>query len=433
MSIFRFDLFFKRCQITLLAIFLIALTFRVLFVFFYNRMGEDFWLGADLQYDRIASNIASGRGYYMDGNLEGLDQSLHGKEKFYSFRSPLYPYILAGLYTIFGRSVITVGICQALVSSLTVLLLFFIGRKLFDERVGLGTALIAAVYPYGVYHDIRVFDNFLFEFILGLLILSILRLGENPTTLNSILIGLLMGLAILCRSAFVTFTAFFFLPFLISYRFSLKKVLRIAMVIVFVECIVLSPWLLRNYLLHNRIVLSTYGGWNFLLGNNELTFQEVQNRREGDLALSRYLKNSSVTLTHLTESEMDQWFFHKGIEFIKNNPDTFLKLICLKIVNFWNVRLIPASSPWKELIYSLSYGTILFLSLPGIVLSLKQWRKFFLIYLLLLYFTVSYIPFAVVSRYRKPVDPYLIMFGIYGVIYLYEKLQQHRFQQIQSS
>jgi len=204
------------------------------------------------------------------------------------------------------------------------------------------------------------------------------------------------------------------------YKFSLKQVFRIAILIFLAEIIILSPWLFRNYIIHNEIVLSTYGGWNFLLGNNELTLQEIQNRKEVDKALSNHMSNSLINLEKLTEPEMDKWFYQKGFEFIENNPITFLKLLWLKTINLWSVRLNPPSkSFWKELIYSLSYGAILFFSIPGIWLSFKNWRNFFLVYLLFIYFTISYIPFITLSRYRKPLDPYLAMFAIlfYNLFY----------------
>jgi len=423
---------FKRRNAALLCIFLIALTLRLVSAFLNTGKEESYWLGADAQYDLIASNIVSGRGYYIDGNnFEGLDRSFTGKEKIYSFRSPLYPYTLALLYKTFGRAPLTVGIFQALISSLIVLLFFLIGRKLFDERVGLGVALVVALYPYSIQHDIRVFDTALFEFILACLVLSILRMAEKPTILRSILIGFLMGLAIHCRTSFVTFTAFFFLPFLISYKFNPKQVFRITILIILTEMVVLSPWVLRNYFIHDKIVLSTYGGWNFLLGNNATALQKLQNHEEADLALSLNLKNSSTTPANLTETEMDKWFFQKGFEFIKNNPYTFFKLLWVKTINFWNVRLTPPSnSLWKELIYSISYGTILLLSIPGIFLSFKEWRKFFFLYLLFVYFTISFVPFITTSRHRKPLDPYLAMFGVYWIIYLYEKFQQRKMVKI---
>jgi len=409
-------------------IFLIALALRLVVAFLYSRLGEDFWFTTDFQYDLIASNIAAGKGYYIDGDyLEGLGRAFTGREKIYSFRSPLYPYTLAAVYKTFGRDPLAVGIFQALISSLTVLLLFWIGRKFFDEKVGLGAAFVAAIYPYSIYHDVRVFDTFLFELLLGLLILGILRLTESPTPLNGMLTGLLMGLAIHCRSSFATFTAFLFLPFLISYRFRLRQIVRMALPLILAEVLVLSPWLLRNYLIHGKFTLSTYGGWNFLLGNNELTRREILDGGEIDQALSRSLRDSSITLANLTEPEMDRWFYRKGIEFIKSHPGDFLELLWLKTLNLWSIRLNPPTDPpWKGLIYSLSYGTVLFLSLPGIAISLKKWRNFFLLYLLFIYFTVSYVPFITLSRYRKPLDPYLAMFGIYGLIHLYQKISWRR-------
>jgi len=211
--------FIRHQNTVFLYIFLFGMTLRLATAFYYVNLGEGFWHTADVQYDLIASSIASGKGYYVDGNnFEGLDKTFTGKEKIYSFRSPLYPYLLAGLYKTFGRTPLMVGTFQALMSSLTVLLVFLIARKLFNVQVALGAALVAAVYPYSVVHDIRIFDTSLFEFILGWLVLSIMRLSEKPNTLNCMITGSLLGLGVLCRMAFVTFSIFLFIPFFIAYK-----------------------------------------------------------------------------------------------------------------------------------------------------------------------------------------------------------------------
>lgn len=412
-------------KFVLVCIFVLALLLRLGLVLV---RGEEFLLSADPQYDTIASRIVAGEGYFVgEDHLEGLGKRFTGKDKMYSHRAPLYPYTLAALYQLFGAGPVVAGVFQALLSSATALLFFFIGRRLFNEQIGLAVALVAALYPYSLIHDVRIIDTALFEFLLALVVLSMLRLRERPSLTNSVLTGLVVGLTIHCRSSFILFIPCLFVPYFFAYRFGVGRVLSLAIPIVLTIAIVLSPWLVRNYLIHDRLLLSTYGGWNFFLGNSEVTLQAVRERGEVDGVMADHLRHSSITLAHLTEPEIDRWFYRRGFEFIKNNPATFLELLWVKAVNLWNVRLTPASpSPWREFIYTFSYGTILVLSIPGLIWSFRNWRRFAILYLLFVFFTVAYVPFLTFTRYRKPLDPYLAMFALYTLFCLYEKFRPHQ-------
>ena len=409
-------------KLVLLVIFVIALLPRLGLVVV---LGEEFLLTADPQYDAIASRIVAGEGYFVgEDHLEGLGKRFTGKDKMYSHRAPLYPYTLVVLYTLFGVSPLVAGVFQALLGSVTAILFFFIGRRFFNERIGLAVAFVAALYPYSIIHDVRIIDTALFEFLLALVVLSMLRLRERPSFTNSVLTGFVVGLAIHCRPSFVLFIPFLFVPYLFAYRFGVARVLRVAIPIVLTIGIVLSPWLVRNYLIHDRLLLSTYGGWAFIIGNSEVTLQAVRERGEVDGLMADHLRRSSITLEHLTEAEIDRWFYTTGFEFIRNNPATSLQLLWIKAINLWNVRLSPpSSSPWREIIYTVSYGTILVLSMPGLVLSVRNWRQFIVLYLLFVFFTVAYVPFLTFTRYRKPLDPYLAMFACYALLCLYEKFR----------
>jgi 4-amino-4-deoxy-L-arabinose transferase-like glycosyltransferase len=57
------------------------------------------------------------------------------------FRTPGYPFFLASIFTIFGRNLLAVCIVQAVLSSLTVIAIYFTGQRLWPPQTGFAAAL----------------------------------------------------------------------------------------------------------------------------------------------------------------------------------------------------------------------------------------------------------------------------------------------------
>ncbi|NIP87451.1 MAG: GlcNAc transferase, partial [Planctomycetales bacterium] len=56
-------------------------------------------------------------------------------------RPPFYPYLLAGIYWVFGFSLTAVRFVQAILGGATCSLTYVLGRRLFDRRVGLAAGI----------------------------------------------------------------------------------------------------------------------------------------------------------------------------------------------------------------------------------------------------------------------------------------------------
>jgi hypothetical protein len=61
------------------------------------------------------------------------------------------------------------------------------------------------------------------------------------------------------------------------------------------------------------------------------------------------------------------------------------------------------------------YGLLAPISIMGLIVSALYWRKFLLIYLFLSSYIGSLVLFFVCARFRQPLIPFLILFGVYGV------------------
>ena len=92
---------------------------------------------------------------------------------------------------------------QALIGAVTPVIVYFISREFFRERVSLTAAAITAVYPSYVVFSGRIFSENLFILLLALLILFTLRLWRNFSYLNAALVGILLGCCSLTRGVTV--------------------------------------------------------------------------------------------------------------------------------------------------------------------------------------------------------------------------------------
>ena len=114
-------------------------------------------IGDGWQYDDWARRIAAG---------EWL-----GGQAFY--QTPLYPYLLAAIYTAAGHSLMAVRAIQAVLGAAACVLLGIAGRRFFSERVGLAAAAMLASYPWAIFSDGLIQKSSLDAFLITALLASL--------------------------------------------------------------------------------------------------------------------------------------------------------------------------------------------------------------------------------------------------------------------
>jgi 4-amino-4-deoxy-L-arabinose transferase-like glycosyltransferase len=134
-------------------------------------------------------------------------------------RPPAYPLLLAGVFSIFGKSWVVARVVNVLMSSLTVGVIYLIGCRLFDRNIGTIAALISAFYPAFIRYSLQLYSDTFFVFILSIIFLLFTKIYDSPDSLKTMPIcGVLLGVAILTRSELLFFVPFLFIWALLSYR-----------------------------------------------------------------------------------------------------------------------------------------------------------------------------------------------------------------------
>src|SRR6202795_4408848 len=125
---------------------------------------------------RIARSIALGQGFSSPTDL------LTGPS---AWAPPVYPYILAGIFKLFGiysnLSAWVILTFNSIFSALTCLTLYRIGEKIYGVTVARATAWTWALFPYAIYWPVRVvWEMSLSAFLLSLACLRTLRMADAP-------------------------------------------------------------------------------------------------------------------------------------------------------------------------------------------------------------------------------------------------------------
>ena len=114
-----------------LIIFFTAFFVRLIFALIRNNP----LFGDELFYEATALNIMSGDGYSISGHLTARIP-------------PGYSIFLSFIYCIFGHHFTAVGITQAIIDAFACVLIYFISKGLFNEKVGILAGILCALHYF---------------------------------------------------------------------------------------------------------------------------------------------------------------------------------------------------------------------------------------------------------------------------------------------
>ena len=362
-----------------------------------------------------------------------------GREVF--FRAPLYPYFLALVMAVAGSGFFWPRLLQALVGCLAPVLL----RRLalgfgLSERSALAAGVIAAVYPLSVYFDTEfLIPVLIVPLDLALLLCLARRQPEDPLR-AWILPGLCLGLSAIARPSILVFLPGIALwMLLILFRHNGKAWAGRLAVLAAAMLAVIAPVTLRNAVVgHDFVPIASQGGINFWIGNNPQADGKTATAAGPELPRGSYRDNVWLTSQLAAEralgrklkpSQISDYWYQRGWEFIRQDPAAAFTLFIKKIYFLLNGAEIPCSQSiyyyrnesylfrawvWPDPL-QFPFGVLLPLAGVGIFFSLRQRKKFLLLYLFLLTYGFGIALFFVNARFRMPLVPVLILFAVYGI------------------
>lgn len=239
-------------------VFLFALLVRLLFIAIAPEadirainLGFD---GGD--YANEATNILEGRGFSRETAEPYIPDAI---------RTPLYPLFLAAIYWVFDSFYPTVFI-QAVLGSFTPVFGVLVAQFfIVNRRILFGVGAFLSVEPHLVFATTFFASEGLFIVLLSWGTYEIVRAMRKKDEKRFAVAGLILGLSALVRPITFYLPALL-LPIMVYSAFfkheSLQKTFRSLAIFIMVFLIVLSPWLLRNYLHFGQASMSTVGWFN---------------------------------------------------------------------------------------------------------------------------------------------------------------------------
>jgi 4-amino-4-deoxy-L-arabinose transferase-like glycosyltransferase len=398
-----------RIRISQFWIVCIALLLRVGWIILghtYRFKPTDDNFGFGFEMGRIAASLASGHGF---SNPFGPPTGPTAWEP------PLYPYLTAGVFLFFGiyskASAFVLLTVNSVFSALTCIPIFRIARRMFSEKVAIGSAWAWALLPNVMFWCTRyVWETSLSALLVATIFWLTLILEDRDDWLPWIEFGLLWGIVTVNSTTLLSF-----LPaagLWTWYRRSKQGKQSLAGVVlasvIFLACI--APWLVRNYETFGRFIfIRDNFGAELRLGNG--------NGADGTLMLYLDPMHDSYAMQQFQQmGELNYIAMRKqqAIAYIKADYPRFAGLCLKRFLCYWAGPPKATDPEWlgtaKNSLF-LASSALMFWGL-GRALRQRKPGAWLMFWLVLFYPAIYYFVYSIL-RYRHPIEPLITIFCVY--------------------
>jgi 4-amino-4-deoxy-L-arabinose transferase-like glycosyltransferase len=376
--------------------FVLALVVRLPLAF---SLGDRFFWSDEKMYHAIATRVAQ-------GDLLG-DSS-------YTLAAPGQSFTLGAVYALFGARVLTARLFLALVSSLSVLLLYRLVRRLSPGAAVLSTFALA-LYPLVAYTGVTLYPQTMALFWLLAAVNLLSDHVEKPSCGRLVGAGVVLGCGALTVPTVLTVCPVLGIWLWWARRPSWRGVGEVA-VLAAVVALALVPWVLRNFQVERRFIpVATVGPQIFFFANNPNADPDSK-----DLRLLERVYTPEIKVEIARTGDPDAVYMRHAREFIRNQPGRFLLFYAKRLGHFFD--FVPRTFSSNEhtgararWLVGLTSGPALLLALAG-ALGLARGSRLATLWVLLpLGWALTSALFGVSIRYRVPVEPFILAIAAWTV------------------
>jgi dolichyl-phosphate-mannose-protein mannosyltransferase len=362
---------------------------------------------------RIARSIALG---------EGFSNPLFGQTGPTAWLSPVFPYLLAGIFKVFGiysktSALVTLSL-DSLFSALTCIPVFLIARMHFGEKTALWAGWAWAFFPYGIYFSADfIWATALTTLLMSLVFLAALRLESSSRISDWVLFGALSGFGALTDPVVLSVAPF--LGAWMWYRRYTQKGRWFApgIVAVLAVVIVTAPWMVRNYHIFHKIVpFRSCLGLEVYFGNNQDSWHwgpPGYHPSDNEEEWKEYQQLGEIAYVSKK--------FDQGLDFIEPHRGLYAWMTARRVLYLWtgywsfSHRYLleePMDPP------NIVFCTLLtVLTLAGLW---RVWRDSWVVamphFIAFFFFPIVYYLTHPEDYYRRPIDPLFVVLAVYALV-----------------
>jgi 4-amino-4-deoxy-L-arabinose transferase-like glycosyltransferase len=372
----------------------------------YKFKSTDNNFGFGWEMGRIGAAIASGHGF---------SDAFGAPTGPTAWEPPLYPYLTAGVFHVFGiysrSSAFVLLSINSVFSALTCIPIFRIARRIFSEKVAVGSAWTWALLPYAMVWCTRwVWETSLSALLVAVIFWLTLTMEERDGWEPWLEFGLLWGIAALNSTVLLAF-----LPasglWAWYYRVKRGKASLAGVVLaslVFAACI--APWTARNYKTFGKFIfIRDNFGAELRLGNGngaDGTWMAYLHPTQDLYAMRQYTAMGELAYVAMRRQQ--------AVDYIKADYPRFAVLCVKRFIYYWAGPPRLAQVWWLAQMKNSLFLASSILMFWGLGRALRRHKPgaWLLFWLILLYPAIYYVVFPG-QRYRHPIEPEMTILGVY--------------------
>lgn len=413
----------EPATLILAMILLKTLAFFALLPFMQDTLSTFYGIDFADNYQLLAENLAEGNGYRFS-----VDTALT------LMREPGYPLFLSVLFALFGFGLTAARVANLVFSFASAVMIARMAGQITGSEVAKRVApLLFLVHPGIVVSELRGGVESLFIMLLLCFFAAVYRALRTRNLKDFLLAGMVLGITSSVRS-----TALLFPPFLVVYFFCFERPLpslvtmagRVALIVAG-SVLILSPWMIRNYSLVQKIVptasvagVSSHAGYyictHLKFDNNLYDVDYAAATERSEFARQQGYKFREVEgLYYLyfydphDEIRFNNYLGGYVVDKYQANPTLLLGCATKNAFNFWFAGKNWASTA-SNVVVQLPY---LILGIAGLIFGMQSNRRAAVTVLLLflLYTLGVYLPILAQARYSMHLIPILSLLSALAI------------------
>lgn len=235
----------KNEKKAILLLVILAFILRIGFVLIvHSHDGTSHW-SDDLEYLSMGRQIAAGSWNPKVSNALPLMQV-----------GPGLPMLIAFSIVVFDNPVWPIYLYNAIITSLVVWVLFYLGKLLFGRKVGWLVAMWGVLYPDFIRYCPHLLKEPTIYFFFPLTVYLLIKSIKNNGQIRPLIFSALSYIWLIhTDERYLMYAPLFVLVFVFIKPFDLKKIVNRAGLWAIATLVLLTPWTIHNYQIFKQVVL----------------------------------------------------------------------------------------------------------------------------------------------------------------------------------